>query len=131
MPYAARTAGPHRSHVWSGGRLTPSIRRPTRVDWSSIAHLSPVARQARRTAGQGAGQRLIRARSGAADRVVKTWTGVSAPRAAASIQSCSSRSGPPALLPLKTSSMLVGADARVRPARPGHHRELGGRTLLM
>jgi len=39
--------------------------------------------------------------------------------------------GPPALLPLKTSSMLVGADARVRPARPGHHRELGGRTLLM
>jgi hypothetical protein len=33
--------------------------------------------------------------------------------------------------PAETSSMLVGADARVRPARPGRHRELGGRTLLM
>src|SRR6185437_2575111 len=111
MPYAARTAGPHRSRVWSGGRLTPSIRRPTRVDWSSIAHLSPVARQARRTAGQGAGQRLIRARSGAADRVVKTWTGVSAPRRGIDPE-LFFPVGPPALLPLKTSSMLVGADAR-------------------
>jgi hypothetical protein len=58
---------------------------------------------------------LIRARSGAADGIVKTRTGVSAPCAAASIQSCSSRSGPSALLLPKTSSMLVGADAWVRP----------------